>query len=647
MKVIKITQKIEKQILKQAQEEVEFAREHKKPRLSQWKRTENQYYGVKPSTKDNRSNVMLPKMQGFVDTLLSKVDAFPNIKFMPGEDADTKKAERIKALFDQDARPANMNFAFKDTLGKKQAILYGRAIYEFHASSKGGYKAHLTLIDAYDFLIDPAAGGIDTENADYLGRQNLIKNREELEQGAKDGKYIKAAVKRLLANVNEEDDNAGTESEDEQDKEKKNRYAALNVGAKRRMLPGTFKFIEWYTTFKGCRFYLLFNEDSGEVIRLEKLKDMFNSELWPFWSWATYPDLVEFWSPAPADMVRDIFAAQTMSINQMLDNNEEINRPMIAFDTDVIDDPVLLKYRRDGLVPLKKGTNIRSAVQMFEKKPINNGIAIYETLEGIQELESGVTSASKGAAGEEKVGIYEGNLANVSDRLGLLNKSYANAYHRFALLYQYGIREHLNKKTAIKMIGPDGVEFDEITKTDITPRRGEYDIFISASDAERNEDILDKRSKLGFVSENRGNKRVNQSFLIELEAEIAGFTPDQIARLMDTEDYGSKDLLAEAQRDIQLILDGKEVEPNQSANTAYVKKIVEYVRDKHEGLTEEQELKLLAYIDTVMPIVERNMVDLAVQKAAMAGAVVPPLNQVEPTQEEVPQEQPQEEDIEI
>jgi len=132
----------------------------------------------------------------------------------------------------------------------------------------------------------------------------------------------------------------------------KNRYITLNSGDKVLHNKDNYKFFEWYTTYKSKRYYLLVS-DNGKVLKACLLSDLFATDKYPFWTVAAYPDLTEFWTPSPADGVRETIMAKSVAINQMLDNGEAINRPMRAFNVDAIVNPALLKYRKDGLMPVK------------------------------------------------------------------------------------------------------------------------------------------------------------------------------------------------------------------------------------------------------------------------------------------------------
>ena len=545
--------------------------------------------------------------------MLSKIRNFPAIKFIKGEEADLKKAKRLTALLDQDAKPTNGNWKFKDLIGKKSAIRYGRAIFEYYAESKDGYKSNFNPVSVYDFLIDPGAGGIDIENALYLGRTGIYLSSAQLKAGVKDGRYLRTETHELINGKETAEDNS------EEQRNKDNRYYALVGHTHNKISTDQYKFWRWGTTLEGERYTLLINEQYKTAIKVEKHKDQFESGKWQYLTRATAPDLDEFWTPGPDDMVREIFMAQSAVINQMLDNNEMTNFPMKAYDVDKVTDPSRLNYRRGGLIPFKKDTNIQQAIQTLEVKPINNGITVYEELDKIQQLESGVTAESRGISDEDKVAIYEGNQANIADRLGLLNDSYANMYHRLAQLFYYGVKEHLTTKVAIQMIGADGIEWEEISKTDVVPEKKDFDISISASDAEMRMDVSKKRAKLNYVQSNKGNALINQKAILEVEAEIAEFEPDEIRRFFDVDEFGDAELMSECARDIQKLLVDEDFEPNEKANVAYKQKMVDYLRDESEHLKDEQKDRIIAYIEAIEPIVIRNTVRKASEVNAKAG----------------------------
>lgn len=590
-------------ITAQVLNEIEFARNSRKPKITNWWKNEDLYYSNKKSDGTERANVNLNEAQGFVQTFLAKINNPFNFKYIKGEEADLKAANIANALKDKDAKIGR--WSFKAMLARVQMIIYGRYIFEYHASSKGGYKSNLSNVDVYQFLIDPSCGGDDIEKAFYLGRGNIIKSKKDIQAGVKSGKYLKTESKELIDFT---EGNLGEETEEDNDAS--NRWVTLVQKMKVLFQPGQWKFWEWYTTYEGVRYYVLITETGGKAIRICPLKEIFKSEKYPFFTAAAYPDLTEFWTPSPLDGVREAIMAKSTSINQMLDNGEAINRPMKAFDVDAIKNPALLKYRKDGLIPVKSGVKIADAVQFFDAVPLQTSIQVYDKLAEIIDINSGVTAGTKGQATENEVGIYEGNQANVKDRFSLIGDSEADAQQRFAELYLNGLDEHLTGKVAVEMIGIQGVEYKEVTKKDIKRNR-EFDIMVITAGKEETMQNTEKRNKLTFLS-SKGNDQsgiYNKKVLAEMEAAIVGFNSDETKYMLDTENDGEAILMSECAEDIQEMLAGKIIPVNDMANTAYLQKLKDFMRDEQSYFMEHPEILAIFndYFIRLQPVVMNNM----------------------------------------
>ena len=591
------------EIIAQALREIQFARTYKQGKTTNWKINEDLYYGRKFGTdQTSRANVDLARMQEFVHTLLSKIDTPLLFKFIKRKMAQMKRVTQLNALrvFDQDRD----NWDIKDLVGKKQGTIYGRAIFSYFADSEQGYTPHLDNVDVYDFLIDPAAGGIDIERARYLGDYGVVMSRQDLEDGIKSGIFLRTETNELLAGSGN-----ATEMSQEQTN-KQNRTAANNTSVINKEIsdPDKFKFWRWGTTYKGKRYYLVLSETGGTAIRVEPIKNVFESGWWWYWTYAVFPDLTEFWTPSYCDYVREIFMAQNTSINQAIDNAEEINKPQKAVKVSAIENLAELKYQRGGnWIRMKGEGNIGDALQYLRPPSIDTPIKLFDVLERIQEKSSGVNSTAKGTSDEDKVGIYEGNQANTADRFGLLNKSYAFGYKRFAKLWEAGVREHLIKKIAIDILGPNGVEIYEISRRDLFRAGESYTVMVEASNAEVALSEVEKRTKIAFLNANAKNSLMNGKKAFELQAQIAGFDEETIRQLLDTSEFGDAELMSEADRDIERILDGENIEPNEAANTAYKQRFVDYMLDNKEDIKPEQANALFKYIESLEPIIMRNM----------------------------------------
>ena len=113
----------------QSLKEIAFDRRYKQGKIKNWQKNEEMYYAKKTATTESRSNVELARMQEFVHTLLSKIDNPLVFKFQKRKDSQLARVNRLNALRQYDQQ---IDFwDIKDLVGKKQGIIYGRAIYTY------------------------------------------------------------------------------------------------------------------------------------------------------------------------------------------------------------------------------------------------------------------------------------------------------------------------------------------------------------------------------------------------------------------------------------------------------------------------------------------------------------------------------------
>lgn len=596
-----IDSKTREKIINQAIQEIEFSRNYKQSKTKNWKINEDLYYGKKNKSLESRSNVDLGQMASFVHTVLSKIDNSLVFKFSKRKTSQTKRVKLLNRLREIDAERDNWDL--KDIVGKKQALLYGRAIYAYYADSQNGYTPHLENVDVYDFLIDPSTIATDIEKAKYLGHYGVIKTKTELEKGLKEKIYLKEETKRLI----EGNGNANEITREDQNKE--NRTLATNVSNSDKQAVDTekYKFWQWFTTYEGQRYYLLITENGKTAIRIEKIEDILESGLYPYWTYATFPDLTEFWTPSPCDYVREIFMSQAVSINQMLDNAEQINKPMRVVNVSAIENLAELKYRREGIVRVKGDFDVNKAYQPISTPSINTPINVFNLLENIQEKASGVNAIAKGVSNVEKATVYQGNQANTADRFGFLNKAYAFGYKSFAKLWLAGVKEHLIKKVAIDILGVDGIEVEEVSRKDLIKKGDSFAVIVEASNAEMELSENDKRTKLMFLSSQANNPSQNPRKAYEISASISGFSDEEIRELMDTTEFENQGSIIEAERDLEDLLEDRDILPNQNANNVYKQRMVDYLQDNMEHMNKNQFERIALYIQALDPIVYRNM----------------------------------------
>ena len=619
----------------QSLKEIDYSYRYKKARMSSWNKNEDMMnpdrtspavvspYGGSTFQQagDTRAQVPLYKMHGFVHTILSKIDSPLTFKYVKGESADLKKSKLMNAIKDKDSKTGRWNF--KDLMGKRDAAIYGRTIYLYLTrNDKGVYKSLLNLIDPKDFLIDPDVGGLCTEEEDgsgvekasYLGWWNTKLTRAQLAKGVKDGIYYKKVVEDLL------DGGSNTATKTQQDIDKDNRR--INGAPRERFKnDNQFIFYTWITTDEDDNRYYLVLTPSGDCIRCEPWKDIRKSQRYPIWTWAAFPDPREFWTPSYCDFARGIFMAQEKSINQSLDNSEQINRPQTAVNVDYVRNLAQVRYRKDGYIEIEGNIDVNKVLQTRQTPPIEGPFKVYDKLEQIVEGESGVTGDVKGTSDEDTLGIYEGNLMQAGDRFGLLNKSYAEGYYRFAVLHKEGVMQDLKKKMAVQILGPMGLEIEMVSSRDLKPFQNDYDILVESSLAEAQSNLADSKNKLTFLGSYKGGQTINQKVLFETQATIAGVDDDTVKRLLDTSDYNAIEVVAQADEAFQLIIGGHKAPLYKDANTSFLQRLHD-LSDKYDHeLTSEQHAAVFSYIDEISLVVEKNAARSVVAESAKAGLI--------------------------
>jgi len=621
------------ELAKQALKEIDFSYRYKKARMTSWNKNEDMMnpdksspsvispYGGSTNQADTRAQVPLYKMHGYVHTILSKIDSPLTFKYIKGETADLKKSKLMNSIKDKDAKIGRWNF--KDLMGKRDAAIYGRAIYLYMTrNDKGQYKSLLNLIDPKDFLIDPDVGGLCTEEEDgsgvekaaYLGWWNTKLTRAQITKGIKDGIYYKKVAEELIAG------GTNTKAVTNQDNDKDNRKPS-GAPRERYKNENQFIFYTWITTDENDDRYYLVLTPSGDCIRCEPWKDIRRSGKYPIWTWAAFPDPREFWTPSYCDFARGIFQAQEKSINQSLDNSEQINRPQTAVNVDYVRNLAQVRYRKDGYIEIEGNVDVNRVLQTRQTPPIEGPFKVYDKLESIVESESGVTADVKGTSDEDTLGIYEGNLMQAGDRFGLLNKSYAEGYYRFAVLHKEGVMQDLKKKMAVQILGPMGLEIEMVSARDLKPYQNDYDILVESSLAEAQSNLADSKNKLTFLGAYKGDQTINQKVLFETQATIAGVDDDTIKRLLDTSDYNAIEVVAQADEAFQIILGGETPPLYKDANTAFLQRLHD-LSDKYDHeLSSEQHAAVFSYIDNITPIVEKNAARSVVAESAKAGLI--------------------------
>lgn len=594
---------------------------HKAPRMRDIRTSEDFYFGkVKPQLRIP-FNVPVPVMSGFVDTLMSKIDDAPSLTYGHQVLADLKKARRITASFQNEStsKAPNARWPQKDRWEKKMAIFSGRGISKIFAESDPEYKSHNEVIDHYDFHAEPDGGG-HLETHLFCGQDRVFRTHSQLKAGVKNGLYDAGQVALLENKAKNQDYKDSTDHEQE---ERLGRFRALQLDVEGNNYVGEplFNLTEWYMTWKGQRWYMLWDPWLKLWIRFEPLREVFATEEYPFVSWATHEEAKVFWSKAPADDMRPVADSIHVLFNQELYNREKRNTGKVAYDPTVFEDPSeLADWRPDGLVRANASVKrIEEGIYKFETPELNGTVDLISFMDSFWGQKSAVTPGSQGVAeADKKVGIFFGELQQVEDRLNLYNKSYSGGWEDKGLKYKDGLVEHLSKKQAINIIGTDGVEMEEeLSREDLKTMR-DLTIKIEGGASQLQEEEIKGVKQEKAIERILGSEllvaKTNGQWLIEQVLKLGEFPVAEAAKATNITVNTTDELLAEADEAIRDILKGKDPKINRGADTAFMQHITNFAID--QDLEEVIFNKLMDYSIAHAEIALENMV----RKAGIAQA---------------------------
>lgn len=597
----------------------------------------------KRTTRNDRnelkqSHVELHEMRSFVHTWVSETDQPPTMNYRRGEIADDTKAKIMNAILQKSKRTGR--WAFKDILAKEQAARCGRAIiyYDTFKDENGKFAEKMSLISEYDYLIDPNAGGcyseeegdLSLDSARYQGFWNTKITRAKLKAGIKSGIYYKEATEQILLGKNK--------TTNDQDAVK------ITISDKERLDDdNVFIFYTWFMMDEKDEMIKLIFDESFRCISAEPLKVTNKEGHVPIASWAAFPDPQEFWSPAVCDYVRNLFVVKEKSINQMLDNAEKINDPQKVINTHGIKNPEQVQYG-SKVITVSEEMRVSDAYMSVPTPGIETPIQVYDKMDSISQSQSGVTAAVQGTTTEDVVGVYEGNLEQASKRFALVNKSYTEAYYRICMLHKAGVKQHLNKKQAVEIIGVEGLEIKEVTSSDLFRNGVDYDIEIESTTAEAQLTRIEKREKIAYVQAvlpvMAKNDPKRTLMLAEEWAKLVGYDEDTIRRVYTATELGEERVQSQVNEAFQVLLDmGKPQEYRRYTSSFANELNFMWGRYAHT-LTAKQEAHISQYMKFVMERVREDMAQAVSQQTnnqlleAVNSPIVP-----QPVQGGAPEEQ--------
>lgn len=608
-------QKVNKtKILETAMKQVETCLDYRKGRYAQIAKYEDMYLGkTKPALK-GRFNIPLPILEGFVQTLESKIDDSIRVKFKKTREATLKVSKKLNSAWERDSAPDRGDYNGADLDAKKLAMFSGFGTLKIIPSSDP-YKQELIAVDYHDLIFEPY-GGRDLEKHLFKGQINIFKTKEELESGD----YDKDAVSKLIKNASESENKKVRDDMDA----KHNRYLAMGLNPKNYNYTGvdTFNCIELVTKWQGEDYYLLFSYEHKVLLKCVPLTDISSSGLSPWITWHTERSPVNFLGRAPVDSVYPIAEAMRILINQNFDNIQRRNWDMVLINAKKIVDAREFQFRPNGIIRVKlnDGEAMNNAYQKMETPDTSNiTINLSQFLNSFLGEKTGVTPGAQGNAEEDKVGIYYGNIQQAADRFGLLNKFYVQSHIEIAKRYKSNLIDYAPKEgLMVRYLGIAGLKDESLTKKEMQEDLG-IEVVSANIEAQNDRITQDKQSNAikSILSSEVLLAQANPKILLEETLRLGEFSEDRVKDFLDREEGANAELLSEAMLAIEMIEDGEEPKLNQGANTSFIRKLVRYATDESDRLSDDEYAKIMRYAFQHVEIAQRNadiMMKLAPQQ---------------------------------
>ena len=632
---------------------LETSSKFKEPLMEKTKLYENMYLGKLPKKLRVQFNVALPIFSGMVDTLCSDFDEPIELDFKEAHPADYFKAKKIKAAFDMSknsTKPAD-KWDYKMRAEKKIAIMSGRGIRSLYSESDPEFKTVLEILTYEDFHCQPDGGGI-LENHLWAYQENVFRSKADLVKGAISGRYNKEAVKLLIERAGDKEYqirlNRAVDS-------KLNKFKAYGLDDGNNYVgEEMFNLVKGVLTLGGVRYYILFDAFTVTPIRFCPLKEVFSSNLMPWMSWATHEELMVFWSKSFADDFYPIADSAIALFNQELTNREKKNLGARAYDKDMFPEPDKLdaaQYRADALVPAdtKGGTRkISEGIYRFDTAELGGTINLVDWLTDTAGKNIGVTDTSQG--GEQKaskrVGVIFQEKDALAKRIGWRANSYSECNNEMGIRFIQCLKDDMPASMAIRMLGEDGYEWEEITRMDLNTEK-DIEVYVTSSANQIQESNIKKQNRVKSIemisNDPEVKATINKKWMGEnILREVGGYEEDEIKDAFDLTDYGGKESKAYADMAIHSLLRKQEPKIHYDADTKFLSIILDYMKKHREKLQKDDlYLKFSDYMQKHTEIVTENMAKRAIatkrdmaMKQAGAGAdkptapetVTPPTN---------------------
>jgi hypothetical protein len=212
----------------------------------------------------------------------------------------------------------------------------------------------------------------------------------------------------------------------------------------------------------------------------------------------------------------------------------------------------------------------------------------------------------------KKASVTFAEQKSVSKRIGWGAQPFQDMMMDLGNRFVYGLKDHMPAKMAIRVMGPGGWDWDEITRMDLNTTK-DIDVLIVSRDQHIQESEMKAKRRSEALSLLINSPHINpQKRDEEILRSIGEYTDEEIAEFLDVQTYSDRRAIAKATDAIQKIIRDEEPEVWYGANVAFIQKILDFAADKRSTLKEKYQTLIeyaMAHNDIARENIERNVAE--------------------------------------
>lgn len=520
-------------------------------RRPEWTESYDFYRGkVQINRLTQRQAVMIPLMKTTVRTLLSKFKRMVNLVF---EDYGNDKQKDVykNAYWQECVNTAKLKA--KDTVNKKQVMLYGRTFWKLRIEN-GKFQAE--VLDPMDVIIDATADPADIDGTamDIIHRHIFV----PLKTLQNNKEYDQEAIKRLWTDyqtpqgLKKAAENAQAAVDKAQRMEDMGNPDALNPIIGETIVEINEHYVRLWSEEKQKFIFHLVTKVDGEILRKKPLSEVLDPQnrfpgYWddhtPIVTWADDLERTDLWSDGVADIIRTINKILNAFFSQLVENRTLRNFGMNFWDASKNPDwrPSTMDPIPGGWYPLPGPPG--DVFQKVEIPELSESLDEMQFIITMAEQATAATATTKGTSEKSEVTLGEVKmmLSEAQDRISDMQEPYDESWLEFGEKWSRlvdGLAESLNPVKLYKKGYRGNMFAAEVKPSDFVSADGYGCSIKSQADQER--DQINAVQKLLAVKAqfpaNRAFKKIADKQLLEL----AGLNPEEAKEVEMEEEANMK-----------------------------------------------------------------------------------------------------------